>query len=72
MILDEVMSMTLDQIILGSLPGVENVRYGVDRGDGTSGACRVPAAGDVRRGVAVDVADTGTLEPSGLLRLSTR
>ena len=72
MILDEVMHMTLDQIILGNLPGVENVRYGTDRGDGTPGTCHVPDAEAVRKGVAVDVADTGTMETSGFLRLSTQ
>ena len=72
MILDEVMHMTLDQIILGNLPGVENVRYGTDRGDGTPGTCKVPVATDVRKGVAVDVAATGTLETSSFLRLFTQ
>jgi len=72
MILDEVMNMTLDQVILGSLPSAANVRFGADRGDGTPGTCQVPAAESVLRGVAVDVAGVGTLEASGFLRLVTR
>jgi hypothetical protein len=72
MTLDEVISMTLDQIILGSLPSAGDVRHGVDRGDGTTGTCHVPLAENVLRGVAVDVVGVGTLEASGFLRLLPR
>ncbi len=72
MTLDEALNMTLDDIILGSLPSAADVRYGVNRGDGTPGACHVPGAVDVRKGVEVDVSGAGTLEVYGLLKLTPR
>ena len=48
----------------GSYTAASNVRSGTDRGDGVIGTLAVPAAGDVRSGVAVDAGAGSLTVPS--------